>query len=251
MYARGWDTPIIGPEIAVILATFGAYVGRFFTEGQHRRLLEQTFSNFVSADVLASVVDAGEVPLTGARQEVTVLFSDIRNFTTYSEDRDPHQVVDELNEYFGEMAESVIKHGGMVNKYIGDGIMALFGAPVPHPDHARRAVLCARDMLVRLEHLNHRRVAKGLEEWRIGIGIHTGPAVVGNVGAKDTKMEYTANGDTVNVASRIEGLNKKFGTQVLLSYQTRERMGVDVPTVFKGYQELKGRKEETAVYTVN
>lgn len=248
--ARGVHLPLVRTELAAILGSVGAYGARLLTEDRKRRLLEHTFSSFVSREVLGTILDAGGVPLGGTRIEVTVLFSDIRNFTTYCENRDPQSVVEELNAYFGEMAASIIQQGGMVNKYIGDGIMALFGAPIANPDHARRAVLCARDMITRLAALNARRQAVHLEPLCIGVGIHTGEVVVGNIGARDSKMEYTAVGDTVNVASRIEGMNKEFGTQVLLSLSTREHMGVDILTRFKGYHTVKGRNEPLAVYTI-
>ncbi len=248
--ARGVHLPLVRTELAAILGSVGAYGARLLTEDRKRKLLEHTFSSFVSREVLGTILDAGGVPLGGTRIECTVLFSDIRNFTTYCENRDPQAVVEELNAYFAEMAASVIQQGGMVNKYIGDGIMALFGAPIAHPDHARRAVLCARDMMTRLAALNARREAEKLQPLRIGVGIHTGEVVVGNIGARDSKMEYTAMGDTVNVASRIEGMNKEFDTQVLLSLSTREHMGVDILTRFKGYHTVKGRNEPLAVYTI-
>jgi adenylate cyclase len=178
------------------------------------------------------------------------MFSDIRGFTTYSEGRDPQDVVRELNEYFDEMVGCILRQGGMVNKYIGDGILALFGAPVPYLDHAHRAVTCAAEMITRMDLLNQRREALGLAPWRIGIGIHTGECVVGFVGARDKKMEYTANGDTVNVASRIEGMNKKCGTQILFSTAVRDRIGVDIATVYKGHHVLTGREVEEGLYTV-
>jgi adenylate cyclase len=196
------------------------------------------------------VIDAGGVPLDGESREVTVMFSDLRGFTHYSQGRDPQRVVGELNEYFDLMVDCALRHGGMVNKYIGDGMLVLFGAPVPHPDHARRAVTCAQEMVALMDVLNERRRAAGLEPWRIGIGIHTGEVVVGFVGARDKKMEYTANGDTVNVASRIEGLNKTFHTMILLSEATRDQMGPDIATICKGPAELSGRVGEELFYTV-
>lgn len=249
-HARGWDIPVVNVELATILGTVGAYGGRSLTEDRYRRLLERTFSSFVSREMVQEIRVLGYVPLDGDRREVTVMFSDIRDFTSYCEGCDPQNIVKELNEYFAEMADSITEHGGMINKYIGDGILALFGAPVPHPDHALRAVRCAQDMLSRSRELNRRREAEGLRELRIGVGIHTGEVVVGNIGARDKKMEYTAMGDTVNVASRIEGANKEFNTQVLLSGSTRERLGGEIPTVFVGEPHLKGKSESLPLYTV-
>jgi adenylate cyclase len=249
-YARGIILPVVGAELGVILATVGSYGARLLTEDRRRATLEKSFANMVSKEVLQSVIDAGGLPLDGESRHVTVMFSDLRGFTHYSQGRDPQGVVRELNEYFDVMVECALRHGGMVNKYIGDGMLVLFGAPVPHPDHARRAVVCAQEMVAQMDILNERRKAAGMEPWRIGIGIHTGEVVVGFVGARDKKMEYTANGDTVNVASRIEGLNKKFNTLILLSEATRDEMGPDITSVCKGARELDGRVGEERFYTV-
>jgi len=247
---HGVILPLVPAELAVILATLGSYGGRLLTQDRQRAMLEKAFSNMVSPEVMNSIIDAGGLPTEGRRCEITVMFSDIRGFTAYSEGRDPAGVVIDLNEYFGVMADCIMRNGGMVNKYIGDGIMALFGAPVPHPDHAHRAVACAQEMMVAMDVLNSRRSAAGLEPWRIGVGIHTGEAVVGFVGARDKKLEYTANGATVNFASRLESLNKELGTQVLLSAATRDAMGVDIATVWKGQHAVKGIVEAQNVYTV-
>lgn len=200
--AHGLILPLIPAELGLIFATLGSYGGRLLTQDRRRAMLERAFSDMVSPDVLAAIIDVGGVPLEGRRCEVTVMFSDIRGFTSYSEYRDPAGVVEDLNEYFGVMADCILRNGGMINKYIGDGIMALFGAPVPYQDHARRAVVCAQEMMTAMESLNAKRQGAGLEPWRIGVGIHTGQAVVGFVGARNRKLEYTANGDTVNVASQ-------------------------------------------------
>jgi adenylate cyclase len=248
--ARGIILNAVAPESAILLATVASYGARLLTQDRHRAALEKSFADMVSPEVLESVIQAGTVPLDGESLEVTVMFSDLRGFTTYSEGRDPQGVVRELNEYFDEMVGCVLRHGGMVNKYIGDGMMVLFGAPVHHPDHARRAVLCAQEMVTRMDALNQRRQAAAMPPWRIGIGIHTGVVVLGFVGARDKKMEYTANGDTVNVASRIEGLNKEFSTQILLSVATRAHMGKEIATVWKGTRRLTGRVEEENIYTV-
>jgi adenylate cyclase len=249
-HARGIILPVVPAELAIVLATVGSYGARLLTEDQRRATLEKSFANMVSKEVLESVIEAGGVPLDGESREVTVMFSDLRGFTRYSQGRDPQGVVRELNEYFDEMVGCVLRNGGMVNKYIGDGMLALFGAPVHHADHARRAVICAQEMVARMDALNQRREAAKMDPWRIGIGIHTGEVVVGFVGARDKKMEYTANGDTVNVASRIEGLNKEFKTQILMSAATRDRLGADIATIGKGTHGLTGRVGEDEFYTV-
>ena len=177
------------------------------------------------------------------------MFCDLRDYTTYCQGRDPQQVVRELNQYFADMTEEIKAHGGMVNKFIGDGIMALFGAPVPHPDDPYNAVVCAQRMVARNREYNRKRVAERLEPLVLGVGIHTGQAVVGTIGAPE-KMEYTAIGDTVNVAARIEGENKTFRTQALLSEATYRLIEGRVQAERMGEAKLKGVAEPVTLFSV-
>ena len=183
--------------------------------GRVKDVLARYVSRPVADAVLAEQVPSG----TGRRQRVTVMFSDIRGFTTLSEKLPPEEVVTFLNAYFSRMVGAVFAFDGMLDKYIGDGLMAVFGAPIVHQDHALRAVRAAFRMRTELVALNEELKARGQAPVAIGIGLHTGDCVVGNIGTEQ-RMDYTAIGDTVNTSSRIEGLTKEHGADILVSAET-------------------------------
>jgi class 3 adenylate cyclase len=186
------------------------------------------------------------------KQEVTVLFCDVRNYTTLSEGLPPEQVVELLNEWFTETTRAVRRYGGVVDKFIGDAVMALFGVPVARPDAAADAVRAALEMRDALSALNLRQRALGGKEFRIGIGIDTGEVVVGFIGSH-LRQSYTAIGDAVNTASRLESATKNYpGCNILISERTQEgqqREGV-AETTFLGYETLKGKEQKVALYQV-
>jgi adenylate cyclase len=185
---------------------------------KERDNLRTTFGKYMTPAVMDHLLD-GKVALGGQSLPVTILFSDIRGFTSISETMDPQRLVALLNEYFTEMVNIVMDEGGVVDKYIGDAIMAVFGAPVPKPEDPVNAVRAAVKMRRRLAELNAHLAARGQTPLRTGIGIHTGEVVAGNIGS-ERRMEYTVIGDAVNLASRLESSTKDLGVNVLISEDT-------------------------------
>jgi class 3 adenylate cyclase len=179
---------------------------------------------------------------------VTILFSDIRGFTATSERLDPATVMGALNTYLTRMAEIVLRHGGTLDKYIGDGIMAFFGAPIAMPDHPGRAVRAALEMLAAVDDLQEGWQRQTGVPLKIGVGINTGEVIVGNVGSEQ-KKQYTIIGDPVNLASRLEGMNKEHKTQILVSGATRRRVdGEGIEWRAIGSVRIRGREEEVEIY---
>lgn len=238
---QGWFLGISWLLLGLV-AGFGARAGReAFLRLQERRRLRAVFGGYVSPAILTQILDGRLQPgLRGERRWLCVLFSDIRGFTTLSEGLEPEAVIDLLNRYFQRMAEAIHAHGGTLDKFMGDGIMAFFGAPAPQEHPCRSAFRCAQAMLAALEGLNAELAAEGREPLRIGIGLHYGEAAVGHVGGA-SRHEYTAIGDVVNTASRIEGLTKGSGYPLLVTAPVLAEL--DVPGAFEplGEKPLKGR----------
>ncbi|MCU1309293.1 MAG: putative transrane sensor domain protein [Candidatus Angelobacter sp.] len=232
-----------------------AFVYRYRAEFVAHRKLRNQFSQYVSPEVVERIIEHG-VELGGTRRKITVLFSDIRGFTTLSERTAPENLVAQLNEYLSAMSEVIISHGGYLDKFIGDGILAIYGAPVEQKDAAWKAVSSAMKMLERLAELNAKWKAEGRNELDIGIGIHSGEAIVGNIGSW-RKLEYTAVGDTVNTASRIESKTKqsiqRYNAHVLISGATVEELEswdhfADIFAM--DIEQLKGKSELTQLFVV-
>jgi adenylate cyclase len=215
---------------------------------KERDKLRTTFGKYMTAAVMEHLL-AGKVALGGESLKVTILFTDIRSFTTISEKMDPQHLVALLNEYFTEMVGIVMQEDGVVDKYIGDAIMAVFGAPVPKPEDAVNAVRAAVRMRRSLRRLNERLAARGLPTLRTGIGIHTGEVVAGNIGS-EKRMEYTVIGDAVNLASRLETSTKELGVNVLISDDTYELTKHAIEARPVREITVKGRKQPVMTYEV-
>lgn len=242
-----WLMPVMQPLIFAWLFFVSMALAEYLRERRERQVAIGMFGRFLDPRVVADLVKNQRNLLDeGAKsREVTLLFSDIRGFTTLSETRTPEQVVAILNRYFTLQVDVVFRHGGTVDKFIGDCIMAFWGAPLPDEDQAKNAVAAALEMSKVL--LEFRKDLGDLAEvFDIGIGIHTGQAVVGFMGSEN-KLDYTAIGDTVNLASRIEGQTKGIA-RVLVSAATRERCGDAFDFVVRGTYKVKGRTEPVELY---
>jgi adenylate cyclase len=167
--------------------------------------------------VNALIKNPGMTKLGGERREITVLFSDIRGFTTFSEKHTPEEVVAMLNEYLGEMTDIIFRWDGTLDKFVGDEILAFWGAPISQENHAELAVKCALNMVKRLKELQLKWESEGKTPLDSGIGINTGEVLVGNIGAEGKKMDYTVIGDHVNLGARVEGLTRKYDARILIT----------------------------------
>jgi adenylate cyclase len=241
LFRLGWLLSSSEVMISFSLALLGGVIYRFATAERKSSFFRGAVALFVGKQVAQSLEQSETIGLTGKRQTVTILFTDIRGFTAFCESKDPAVVVDLLNAYMQIMVSIIVKYGGHVNKFIGDGILAVFSDDdegAKPGDHAWRAVACATDM-----------VQSKACDFKTGAGIHSGEVVIGNVGSSD-KMEFTVLGDTVNLASRLESLNKEQKTKLLMSNETREMSGGRIDTLYVGVVPVRGKTEPMKLYTV-
>ena len=202
------------PLLAISSTYFGVTVLRLFTEEKQRRFIKAAFQHYVSQEVVEEIVkDPRKLRFGGERKVLTVLFADMRGFTAYSEMHPPEEVVSMLHDYLSAMVEKVFKHGGTVDKFIGDAVMAIWGAPIEQEEHALMACRCALDMIQETEKLNANWQALGRRPFTIGIGINSGEMVVGNLGSSQ-RFDFTVIGDNVNLAARLEAANKEYDTKL-------------------------------------
>ena len=240
MFLSGWLLSTSEALLTFAWALIGGVIYRFATAEKKSSFFKSAVALFVGKDVARSLDQSNEIALTGKRQMVTILFSDIRGFTAFCESKDPAIIVELLNVYMATMCKIIVEHHGHVNKFIGDGILAVFSdtdEDAAPGGHALRAVRCATDMV------------NALSGFTTGTGMHSGEVVIGNVGSSD-KMEFTVLGDTVNLASRLESLNKEHKTKLLMSGATCEMLEGVIDTVYLGAVPVRGKTEPMKLYTV-
>jgi class 3 adenylate cyclase len=216
---------------------------------QDRDFCRASFDKYVSPEVSKKILD-DDISPTGELYDVTILFCDLRGYTSFVERRNPVDVVDFMNRYFSEMERIIRHHHGLVLQYIGDEIEAVFGAPAPLGDHPDKAVAAALDMRAALARMNAALQAEGSETVAHGVGIHSGTVLAGDVGSESRKV-YAMVGDTVNTASRLQVLNKTCGTDILISRSTVDRLTENRPALKSlGIYPIKGKRQEVEVFTI-
>ncbi|MFA4910702.1 MAG: adenylate/guanylate cyclase domain-containing protein [Desulfobacteria bacterium] len=278
---------IVYPFLTLLLVYIGVTIFRYMTEEREKKKIKGAFHYYLTASVINEMLKNPEkLKLGGEKKDLTVLFSDIRGFTTISEGLSPEMLVKLLNEYLTVMTDIVFKYDGLLDKYMGDAIMAVYGAPLDQEDHAERACYTALDMMDELKVLQAKWEAEGTPRINIGIGVNSGPMVVGNMGSQ-RRFDYTVMGDSVNLSSRLEGANKQYSTNIIIGEVTYEKVrdkffcreldsvrvkGKDLPVKIyelvgrngvsdevknviclfhRGLEEYKGRKWQEATETFN
>ena len=254
LFNLGWVVAFVFPLVALAISTVGCVALSSVLEAFERERIRDMFGRFVPEavvdEVLAQTKDG--VHLGGKMRVCTMMFTDLRGFTTFSETRSAEEVIHILNYYFGEMSQAVLDHGGTLVSYLGDGMMACFGAPLEQEDHADRAVAASREMILdRLPRVNEWIREQGFGEgFRMGIGLNSGSLMVGNIGS-ERRMEYTTIGDTVNTASRIEGLTKGTPFPLFIADSTRALLREEPEDLLDiGELEIRGRSEKVRLYSL-
>lgn len=247
-YALGWWFPVVPAGVAAAGALAGGLIWSYATEGRQRRFLKQAFRHYLSPHVVERLIaDPGQLRLGGERRELTIMFSDLAGFTSISEALDPVALTELLNDFLTDMTDIVLEEGGTLDKYEGDAIIAFWNAPLEVPDHAARACHAAWRCQQRLAARREEFRARTGHELRMRVGLHTGPVVVGNMGSRQ-RFNYTVLGDAANLASRLEGANKAFGTATMISGVTRAAAAATIAVRDLGAVRVVGRREPVPVF---
>jgi len=240
--------PVVAPGLAIVLSYVGNNAQLIITERRERWRTKRVFQQYVSESIVNSILASGAMPkFGGEKRELTVLFSDIRGFTTYCEKHAPETVVQHLNEYLTEMTEIIKQQQGTLDKYVGDEIMAVYGAPYAYPNHAEKACETAVAMIDRLREMQKRWSANAQDYFQIGIGINTGHMIVGNLGSQQL-FDYTVIGDEVNLGARLEGANKEYWTSIIISESTYTQAKARARVRELDLVRVKGKKRPVKIY---
>lgn len=241
---------VITPPVMFIVTMLVAYTHKFVLENRSKEKVKSAMGKYMSEDVMKRVIqNIDNLGLGGKKATVTVLFADIRGFTSMSETMSAQQVSEILNEYFTEMEPIISKYNGIINKFIGDAVMAIFGEPIQDKNHPSNAVRCGYEMLLKVKELQKKWAGEGKPKIEIGIGINTGEVFVGNIGSVN-RMEYTVIGDTVNLASRLESYNKVYKTKMLISSSTYEATKSIIDVMKISDVEIRGKSHRMNIYEV-
>ncbi len=250
MYDNRIAIGLIMPEIFMLFAIGCGYSFKYLVEGKKKEKIQTAMSKYISKDVMKNVVqNIDSIKLGGKRAEVTVLFADIRGFTSISEKLSPVEVTKILNEYFSELVPIIEQYNGILNKFMGDAILAIFGEPIKNENHPINAVKCANKMLKKVRLLQEKWLNEGKPKIEIGIGIATGDVFIGNIGSEE-RLEYTVIGDTVNTASRIENYNKVYRTNFLISEETYLKVQKYVDVIKIREVSIRGKAKKINIYEV-
>lgn len=254
VFKAGYWSTMVYPVFVVAFTFLSQMIYSYAVEEKSGRKIKGLFSSYVTKRVVEQLIKNPELAkLGGYRKEVSVLFSDIESFTSYSEKHTPEEVVAQLNEYLSEMTDVIMELDGTLDKFVGDEIMAFWGAPIDQEDHAERAVKCAVEMLRRLEKLHDKWRSEGRSVLYCGIGVNTGEVLVGNIGAESKKMDYTIIGDNVNLGARLEAITRNYDTKIVISEFTYEKIkGSEFGASVEELDEVKvkGKENSVKIYSV-
>lgn len=249
-YRNGVAPNVITPLAIQLVTMIFGYSYKFIQEGRNKEKIKNAMGKYLSQDIMQNVVqNIDDIKLGGKKANVTVLFADIRGFTSMSEKMTAEEVSVILNEYFSEIEPIITKYNGVINKFIGDAVMAIFGEPIQDINHPQNAVKCACEMLKKVDQLQDKWLFEGKPKIEIGIGINTGEAFVGNIGS-EKRLEYTVIGDMVNLASRIESYNKVYKTNMLISSSTYSHVSDIVDVIKIADVTIRGKAKKMDIYEV-
>lgn len=249
-YKLNFAVPVITPIALQMVTMIFGYSRKFIVEARNKEKIKDAMGKYISQDIMENVVsDIDNVKLGGKKADVTVLFADIRGFTSMSEKLEPDEISVILNEYFTALEPIISSYNGVINKFIGDAVMAIFGEPIQDKNHAVNAVKCANAMLLKVQELQKKWLEEGKPKIEIGVGINTGEAFVGNIGS-EKRLEYTVIGDMVNLASRIESYNKVYKTQFLISSSTYEYVRGIADVIKISEVKIRGKEKKMNIYEV-